>query len=211
MLKSIKTFIIVLGVFLTIAYVCDTIFRKFFVVNYNSPSESNQSIIKDNKSRFIIFEINNILKNDFSVVFAKYFQDKDPANILKTKYAENHLDALRHVYMSARLASIYPENFVRLLGEINELRYGAANDRADLNMDLWNNEVGIQIGLKNKGASKDKIINEVFNCLKEIGKENPPLCITDKNRPNNHVAEKSVFFSYVFEEVFKRYNIVFEI
>ena len=77
-------------------------------------------------------------------------------------------DAFRHVYWMAILSSRLGANRARSLGNAHELgnkldfekkvlEFGEFSDLTSMEMDLWNNEVGIQIGKQNKKAAYDKL------------------------------------------------------
>lgn len=68
---------------------------------------------------------------------------------------DGHRDAFRHAYWSARLAQTYGEDWARAFTTAHEgLPGNVANREA---MDLYNNSIGIDIAVRNPGASAERL------------------------------------------------------
>jgi len=87
-----------------------------------------------------------------------------------------HLDAFKHSYWMARLTQDIGKRAALSLGEAHEkgnyksfkkrkLEDGLLPDKPSSDMDLYNNIIGINIGIKNKITSKKVLIQKVLNSL----------------------------------------------
>lgn len=86
------------------------------------------------------------------------------------------LDAFRHCFWMANLAQVYSEQFCRRLGQAHEkgnyqyykkhkLEDNLLPDLASKRMDLFNNEVGIQIGEACQSCSDEELIFKVHDAI----------------------------------------------
>lgn len=96
--------------------------------------------------------------------------DKDPSG--------GQVDAFRHAYWMARLKEEIGENAARSLGKAHEkenywtfkkqkLEDGIVPDEVSSIMDLFNNEVGLQLSLTGKKKSKRGLIYKVINAIRQ--------------------------------------------
>ena len=74
-------------------------------------------------------------------------------------------DAVRHAYWSAMNASDTDEETARKIGEAHEDVPLDQQSEAEKNMDLHNNEVGINIGVNNPDASDGELFEKVLDAL----------------------------------------------
>ena len=64
----------------------------------------------------------------------------------------NEADAFKHTFMQADLTLKFDENISKLIGDDHENKPN--NDPNEMNMDLWNNRQGREIGIKIKTNNK---------------------------------------------------------
>lgn len=87
------------------------------------------------------------------------------------------LDAFRHAFWMALLSQKIKPGKVRLLGKAHEkgnylgfkkrkLEDGVCADKASCEMDLWNNEIGIEIGITNKSMPINELKTVVIQKIK---------------------------------------------
>jgi hypothetical protein len=110
----------------------------------------------------------------------KRFPDNPrPGNIPESRAGEwqgndGHRDAFRHAYWNALMTQQYGEQWTKAFATAHEgLPGNTANREA---MDLYNNEVGRQIGANNKNATPEQLANLVEQSLNQ-GK----LVVVDRN------------------------------
>lgn len=95
-------------------------------------------------------------------------------NILDTIRAGGKADAFRHALWMSLMIQEMPERRARRLGIAHEktnykqfkkdkTEDGAYISKPFSDMDLQNNEIGIKIGLENKGKSTEKLIDEIIS------------------------------------------------
>ncbi len=91
------------------------------------------------------------------------------ANLLDGDENGGQLDAMRHVYWMARLGQEIPIKAARKLGKAHERsnkihfkkhkqQFFLANDEKSSEMDLLNNEVGLQLAMQHPDTSKDSLV-----------------------------------------------------
>ena len=84
--------------------------------------------------------------------YAKKYNLKENSTI---KGWNDEIDAFRHTYMQAYIAANQNEKIAKIIGDVYEKfgDYTESQTAKERNMDLWNNEIGRQIGIE--------IINEI--------------------------------------------------
>jgi len=81
---------------------------------------------------------------------------------------ENHLSKelysndLRHQYSAAITARNLGEKKTRLFGELNEVVNFSGGDKLDTAIDKFNNDIGIQYGLKYPYVSKEELLEKLY-------------------------------------------------
>lgn len=70
---------------------------------------------------------------------------------------------LRHQYASAIYARNLGDKITRMLGNLNEVFDAGASGRNDTEIDKYNNNLGIQYGLKYPNVSKQELLRTMFN------------------------------------------------
>lgn len=99
-------------------------------------------------------------------------------NILDKDKNGGQVDAFKHSYWLARLSQSIGKNAAIKLGKAHEkgnyktykkgkLEDGFLPDKLSSDMDLFNNQVGAKIGIKNYNSSKEKIIEIIISEIKE--------------------------------------------
>lgn len=118
-----------------------------------------------------------------------------PGNGLDAYDSGGKKDAFRHTYWMAVLSSQFGWKKARALGRAHEignkkafdkniLEHGFLPDFTSMKMDLWNNEVGIEIGRQNKNASseslKELVLHHILDGKCKIIKRNKEGLFLDK-------------------------------
>lgn len=147
----------------------------FFVFNFNSFSQNRKEIIKSLSLKDKIW----VMKN-YSSIKKAYKISLDVLKTMDSLNRENFLggnteggkfDAFRHIYWTYSLTKGIGEEKTRRVGEIyeNYNRYIFNNsdysgyDSVSMAMDLFNNDIGIELG-KNK-ITDSLIFNEITNII----------------------------------------------
>lgn len=86
----------------------------------------------------------------------KYYQDKAEEYAKKYDLEENpvysgaddEIDAFRHAYMQAYITAAHSKETAKFIGDLYEKSgdWNESQTPKQRNMDLWNNEIGRQIG-----------------------------------------------------------------
>jgi hypothetical protein len=98
-------------------------------------------------------------------------------NLLDGDAAGGEVDAFRHAYWMARLRQVIGEQAARSLGRAHErenykiykkrkLEDGVVPDKISSEMDLYNNEQGLQLISENSKTPKNGLIFRVVNAIK---------------------------------------------
>lgn len=147
----------------------------FFVFNFNSFSQNRKEIIKSLSLKDKIW----VMKN-YSSIKKAYKISLDVLKTMDSLNRENFLggnteggkfDAFRHIYWTYSLTREIGDEKTRRVGEIyeNYNRYIFNNiaysgyDSVSMTMDLFNNDIGIELG-KNK-ITDSLIFNEITNII----------------------------------------------
>lgn len=147
----------------------------FFIFNFNSFSQNRKEIIKSLSLKDKIW----VMKN-YSSIKKAYKISLDVLKTMDSLNRENFLggnteggkfDAFRHIYWTYSLTKEIGEEKTRRVGEIyeNYNRYIFNNidysgyDSVSMAMDLFNNDIGIELG-KNK-ITDSLIFNEITNII----------------------------------------------
>lgn len=99
-------------------------------------------------------------------------------NLLDGDHAGGQVDAFRHAYWMARLRQEIGENPARSLGKAHEkenyllfkerkLEDGVLPDKPSMEMDLHNNEMGLQLTSEGEKIPKNGLIYRIVNAIKE--------------------------------------------
>lgn len=97
-------------------------------------------------------------------------------NLLDGDASGGQVDAFRHAYWMARLKQEIGESAARSLGKAhekenyltfkkNQLEDGVVPDEISSEMDLWNNEEGLQLVSKNNTLPKEGLIFRIINAI----------------------------------------------
>ncbi|WP_442264982.1 DUF6973 domain-containing protein [Tenacibaculum sp. ZS6-P6] len=97
-------------------------------------------------------------------------------NLLDGDHAGGQVDAFRHAYWMARLRQEIGKSAARSLGKAHEkenylmykkrkLEEGVVPDKISSEMDLYNNEIGLTLTIKNCKTPKNGLIYKVINTL----------------------------------------------
>ena len=91
------------------------------------------------------------------------FLDREVGEYLRKVTNAPHLysNDLRHQYAAAVFTQMRGEKMTRRLGNANEI-YGVLSGHDDRNIDLYNNNVGIEYGLKYPMASRADLLRTLF-------------------------------------------------
>lgn len=147
----------------------------FFIFNFNSFSQNRKEIIKSLSLKDKIW----VMKN-YSSIKKAYKISLDVLKTMDSLNRENFLggnteggkfDAFRHIYWTYSLTREIGDEKTRRVGEIyeNYNRYIFNNiaysgyDSVSMTMDLFNNDIGIELG-KNK-ITDSLIFNEITNII----------------------------------------------
>ena len=174
----------------------------FFIFNFNSFSQNRKEIIKSLSLKDKIW----VMKN-YSSIKKAYKISLDVLKTMDSLNRENFLggnteggkfDAFRHIYWTYSLTKEIGEEKTRRVGEIyeNYNRYIFNNidysgyDSVSMAMDLFNNDIGIELG-KNKITDSlifNEITNIIFSGKAKIVKKNTLEQSLDEN--NNVIPEE---------------------
>ncbi|MFV1356982.1 EspA/EspE family type VII secretion system effector [Mycolicibacterium fortuitum] len=78
--------------------------------------------------------------------------------------SDNHTDAFRHTYWNALMTQRFGEEWTRKFATAHERRPGDPAPREA--MDLYNNEIGRQIGMANPKASREELAAQVESAVR---------------------------------------------
>jgi Ca2+-binding RTX toxin-like protein len=108
-------------------------------------------------------------------------------------------DAFRHAFTSAYFANLFGRPIAEALGDMNEIKGDlnlVGNPKAELNMDVWNNAIGRDIGAALPvNTPAEKIAEEVIKAISE-GK-----LITSLNDPLEREASLSPFLQHFLDAI----------
>lgn len=147
----------------------------FFIFNFNSFSQNRKEIIKSLSLKDKIWVIRNYssMKKAYKISLdvLKTMDSLNRENFLGGNTEGGKFDAFRHIYWTYSLTKEIGEEKTRRVGEIyeNYNRYIFNNsdysgyDSVSMAMDLFNNDIGIELG-KNK-ITDSLIFNEITNII----------------------------------------------
>lgn len=151
--------------------------------------------------------------------------DIDPTGI---GLENNDIDAFRHAYVSGVFVQVFNEEISDILGRLNEYKpgdfYSNSKDSRSLNMDLWNNSIGRNYGLKAKDRKEllklihqaldnGELIINLNDKRKYIGNNNDPR---NKSKPiivlsESETGRNEIFFDLFKEDILSREEFVTKI
>lgn len=147
----------------------------FFIFNFNSFSQNRKEIIKSLSLKDKIWVMKNYssIKKAYKISLdvLKTMDSLNKQNFLGGNTEGGKFDAFRHIYWTYSLTKEIGEEKTRRVGEIyeNYNRYIFNNsdysgyDSVSMTMDLFNNDIGIELG-KNK-ITDSLIFNEITNII----------------------------------------------
>lgn len=147
----------------------------FFIFNFNSFSQNRKEIIKSLSLKDKIWVMKNYssIKKAYKISLGvlKTMDSLNRENFLGGNTEGGKFDAFRHIYWTYSLTKEIGEEKTRRVGEIyeNYNRYIFNNidysgyDSVSMTMDLFNNDIGIELG-KNK-ITDSLIFNEITNII----------------------------------------------
>ncbi len=174
----------------------------FFIFNFNSFSQNRKEIIKSLSLKDKIWVMKNYssIKKAYkiSLCVLKTMDSLNRENFLGGNTEGGKFDAFRHIYWTYSLTKEIGEEKTRRVGEIyeNYNRYIFNNsdysgyDSVSMAMDLFNNEIGIELE-KSKIADSlifNEITNIIFSGKAKIVKKNTLEQSLDEN--NNVIPEE---------------------
>ena len=174
----------------------------FFVFNFNSFSQNRKEIIKSLSLKDKIWVMKNYssIKKAYKISLdvLKTMDSLNKQNFLGGNTEGGKFDAFRHIYWTYSLTKEIGEEKTRRVGEIyeNYNRYIFNNidysgyDSVSMAMDLFNNDIGIELG-KSKIADSlifNEITNIIFSGKAKIVKKNTLEQSLDEN--NNVIPEE---------------------
>jgi len=165
-----------------------------------SIAQSNWQLFKNQKSPLKKWALLHPFKAkkafEISLEVNKVSDSLSKLNVLDGDKAGGQIDAFRHAYWMARLQSELGKSAARSLGKAyersnyksykkNEKEDAIIPDKKSSEMDLFNNDIGLDFSKKNDGRSivglQYKIINAIlFGKLKIIKKDNEGQFLTCK-------------------------------
>lgn len=96
------------------------------------------------------------------IEFAKFLEQEVGDYLRKvTNAPQVYSNDLRHQYAAAVFTQIRGEKLTRSLGKANEI-YGFLSGHDDRKIDLYNNDIGIEYGLKFPNASRADLLQILF-------------------------------------------------
>lgn len=147
----------------------------FFIFNFNSFSQNRKEIIKSLSLKDKIWVIRNYssMKKAYKISLdvLKTMDSLNKQNFLGGNTEGGKFDAFRHIYWTYSLTKEIGEEKTRRVGEIYEIynRYIFNNsdysgyDSVSMAMDLFNNEIGIE--LEKSKIADSLIFNEITNII----------------------------------------------
>jgi hypothetical protein len=152
----------------------DDVQRAYATFNRLNASEKDamwDAVTANPNNAFVLKEAKEEAES-WARTLAGTFTDGLPADQVKARFqASVHngpADAARHCYWSALLASklTYNEAMrVVFTHEFDQIDSGVAQDKLEARMDLHNDRAGLEIGIRNKGASDLTLRDEVMKAL----------------------------------------------
>lgn len=114
---------------------------------------------------------------NISVEVQTLCKDYEQEGVLDGDLSGGRLDAFKHAYWMARLTLELNHRKARSLGKAHEKgnyktfkkakrkRNQTTHDRTSMEMDMWNNEVGIEIGKAFPDANNDELIRVIMTAI----------------------------------------------